>query len=230
MAEEILTYREMCDREGAQTLQRGMNYRCSSTYSLVLMSRRSNAPYHDRLIEDGTVIEYEGHNVLRVVGGPDPKNVDQPRFLHTSGKPTQNGKFADAVDRYKSGMGTPEPVRVYDKIHSGVWSYRGLFYLTDYEIRSNGTRQVFRFRLEASASDAIRPTPATIAERRRVIPSEIKALVWRRDQGKCVMCGATDELHFDHDLPFSRGGTSVTAANVRLLCVRHNLQKGARIE
>jgi 5-methylcytosine-specific restriction endonuclease McrA len=44
------------------------------------------------------------------------------------------------------------------------------------------------------------------------------------------MCGATDELHFDHILPFARGGTSLTAANVQLLCARHNLAKSDRIE
>jgi hypothetical protein len=39
------------------------------------------------------------------------------------------------------------------------------------------------------------------------------------------MCGASDDLHFDHDLPFSLGGTSITADNVQLLCARHNLAK-----
>lgn len=34
-----------------------------------------------------------------------------------------------------------------------------------------------------------------------------------------------DNLHFDHDVPRSKGGSSITAANVKLLCARHNLQK-----
>jgi 5-methylcytosine-specific restriction endonuclease McrA len=61
--------------------------------------------------------------------------------------------------------------------------------------------------------------------RRRVIPTAVKLEVWKRDGGKCVACGATDELHFDHDLPYALGGTSLTAANVQLLCARHNLEK-----
>jgi hypothetical protein len=40
----------------------------------------------------------------------------------------------------------------------------------------------------------------------------------------------TKNLHFDHDLPFSKGGTSISAKNVRLLCMKHNLQKSANIE
>jgi 5-methylcytosine-specific restriction endonuclease McrA len=53
--------------------------------------------------------------------------------------------------------------------------------------------------------------------------------VWRRDGGKCVQCGSTKNLHFDHDIPFSKGGSSLTAANVRLLCAKHDLEKSDKI-
>ena len=66
--------------------------------------------------------------------------------------------------------------------------------------------------------------------RTRIIPSSVKKEVWERDNGKCVICGATDEIHFDHDLPYSKGGTSITADNVKILCARHNLQKSDKIE
>ncbi len=36
-------------------------------------------------------------------------------------------------------------------------------------------------------------------------------------------------LHFDHDIPFSKGGSSLTTANVRLLCAKHNLEKSDKI-
>jgi hypothetical protein len=111
MRDEIVSYREMCDREGIQTLQRGMNYRLASSYSVVLMSRRSNAPYRDRILEDGKTIEYEGHDASRVAGGPDPKQMDQPVLLPSS-KPTQNGLFVSAVDAYRSGEHDAELVRV----------------------------------------------------------------------------------------------------------------------
>jgi len=65
----------------------------------------------------------------------------------------------------------------------------------------------------------------TSAEHRTLIPTKVKLEVWSRDGGKCVICGATDELHFDHDVPGSKAGTSITAATVKLLCARHNLPK-----
>jgi 5-methylcytosine-specific restriction endonuclease McrA len=68
------------------------------------------------------------------------------------------------------------------------------------------------------------------ATRRRVIPTHVKLEVWRRDGGKCVICGASDELHFDHIVPYSKGGASVLVDNIQLLCARHNIQKRDRIE
>jgi hypothetical protein len=44
-----------------------------------------------------------------------------------------------------------------------------------------------------------------------------------------VQCGSTKNLHFDHDIPFSKGGSSLTGANVRLLCAKCNLQKSDKI-
>ena len=85
---------------------------------------------------------------------------------------------------------------------------------------------MYKFRLEAveGEEDLTVPVPKFVV-RRRLIPTAVKLEVWKRGRGKCVVCRAADELHFDHDLPFSLGGTSLTAANVQLLCARHNLQK-----
>ena len=84
----------------------------------------------------------------------------------------------------------------------------------------------------ASVSDgfeAIKFEHPKRATRRRIIPTRVKLAVWKRDGGKCVKCGASDELHFDHDLPWSKGGASITEENVQLLCARHNLEKHDRI-
>jgi len=66
-------------------------------------------------------------------------------------------------------------------------------------------------------------------EMTRLIPTAVKLEVWRRDGGRCVTCGATDNLHFDHIIPYSKGGTSLHADNIQLLCARHNLEKRDRI-
>lgn len=224
---DILSYREMCDAENVQTLQRGMNYRMSPTYSVILMSQRSNAPYQDKIHEDGLTIEYEGHDISKKSPDHNPKTEDQPDTL-PSGRPTQNGRFIKAVDDFKKG-GPPELVKVYEKIFPGVWSLKGFFDLIDYKVVHDGKRKVFRYILKLSDRGPAN-TPSIKLEHTRLIPSEVKREVWKRDQGRCVICGDTKNLHFDHDLPFSKGGTSLSSKNVKLLCMKHNLQKSAHIQ
>jgi hypothetical protein len=228
MANEIIPYLEMCQREGT-SLQRGMNYCLGGTHSVILMSLRSNAPYHDHLEGNGFVLIYEGHDEPRSANGQDPKTLDQPQFT-LKGRLTQNGHFHEAAQAYKRGERLPERVRVYEKILNGVWSYNGVFHLIDAWQESDGYRQVFKFKLVAVEGEDDFQQPASLsADRRRVIPSAVKLEVWKRDHGKCVECGASDELHFDHVIPFSLGGTSLTAENVQLLCARHNLEKSDKI-
>jgi hypothetical protein len=232
MKDEIISYREMCDRENVQTLQRGMNFRLNPHYSVILMSQRKNAPYKDRIYNDGYTIEYEGHDIPRTQGINNPKSIDQPRFTKT-GKLTQNGFFADAIDQYRKKIKKAEIVRVYEKILNGVWSERGFFNLVNYKyMKDEGDRSVFRFILEEAdfEIDSQDRLKKVLKPRSRIIPSEIKKEVWKRDGGICVICGATDELHFDHDLPYSKGGSSITVDNVRILCARHNLEKSNKIE
>jgi len=229
--DDILSYREMCDSENIQTLQRGMNFRMNPSYSVILMSQRANAPYHDRVYDDGITIEYEGHDVPKRSYDHNPKAEDQSDKL-PSGKLTQNGLFARAVDKYKIGNSFPELIKVYEKILPGVWSLKGYFDLVDCKVVHDGSRKVFRYilRLSDRADIANLNTERISEAHKRMIPSEVKKEVWNRDGGRCVICGETKNLHFDHDLPFSKGGTSISAKNVRLLCMKHNLQKSGKIE
>lgn len=219
---EIIAYLDMCQEEGV-SLQRGMNFRLRGGHSVVLMSRRPNAPYVDQVADDGQTIIYEGHDAQRSAANRNPKAVDQP--MREGRSLTANGLFFEAAH-----AGTPHPVRVYEKLFQGVWVYNGLFDLADAWIETSEGRQVFKFRLEALTEDITHLAgPRTSGERTRVIPSSVKQAVWRRDGGKCVLCGGTEDLHFDHEIPFSRGGGS-TVENVRILCATHNLQKSDRIE
>ncbi len=57
----------------------------------------------------------------------------------------------------------------------------------------------------------------------------MRCLPPRRDCCHRVERGPTKNLRFDHDIPFSKGGSSLTAANIRLLCAKHNLEKSDKI-
>ena len=57
-----------------------------------------------------------------------------------------------------------------------------------------------------------------------LVPDEVRAFVWERDEGRCVRCGAEDDLQFDHVIPVAKGGGNA-AGNVQILCGDCNRQK-----
>jgi hypothetical protein len=59
---DIFSYMDMCQFEKT-TLQRGMNFRTKTGISILLMSLLENAPYADRIEEDGKILIYEGHDI-----------------------------------------------------------------------------------------------------------------------------------------------------------------------
>ena len=223
----IISYYELVGIE-KQNLQRGMNYRCSKGHSVFLMSTRSNAPYDDEIAADGRILIYEGHDSDKRYS-KNPKKEDQPRFL-PSGKLTDNGKFEKAALDFKNNKRSAEIVRVYEKIKDGIWSFNGVFKLMDsYQKQVNG-RSVFKFILQLT-DEKIKGLEEVVELEAdaRLIPSEVKAQVWKRDKGKCVQCGSKEHLHFYHILPYSKGGTSRDVRNIQLLCAKHNLQKSDKI-
>jgi HNH endonuclease len=61
----------------------------------------------------------------------------------------------------------------------------------------------------------------------RYIPRDVMLKVVRRDGQMCQLCAKNvldNELHLDHVIPVSRGGTS-TVENLRVLCAECNLKK-----
>ena len=62
----------------------------------------------------------------------------------------------------------------------------------------------------------------------RRISSKVQKEVWERDGGRCVACGSSENLHYDHIIPFSKGGDN-SVDNIQILCRSCNLSKGAKI-
>lgn len=226
---QIVSYREMCNEEQQEQLQRGMNFEIRDSYSIVLMSVKPNAPYADRISSDGLTIYYEGHDVP----GDKLKEFDQPT-TYPSGSLNQNGLFVNAIQNAKKSGEFPL-TKVYEKLQMGIWTYRGLFEMKDYEIVERGGRKVIEFILtitdqEVKEAEKHKQNKLIDIEQTRQIPGKVKLAVYKRDKGVCVQCGSKDNLHFDHILPYSKGGTSLKLDNIQLLCARHNLQKSAKID
>jgi len=90
---------------------------------------------------------------------------------------------------------------------------------------------VFKFKLEIlDQLQELSAPPIGGIDHDRVIPAAVKIEVWKRDKGSCVKCGSKENLHFDHIIPYSQGGSSKDAKNIQILCLSHNLSKRDRIE
>jgi hypothetical protein len=223
--DDIISYAELVAAENAN-VQKGMNFQIKPEYSIFLISVRKNAPYADEWDKTTNTLVYEGHDVPSNLA-KEPKEVNQP-LTTPKGTLTENGKFFTAAQSYKMRL-TQEPhkIKVYEKIKDGIWCYKGFFNLVDAKIVNTGARNVFKFYL--SPVQFITKRKEISLTHSRLIPTTVKLEVWARDKGQCVLCGAKENLHFDHDLPYSKGGTSLTSANVRILCMKHNLKKHDKI-
>ena len=223
--DDIISYAELVAAENAN-VQKGMNFQIKPEYSIFLMSVRKNAPYADEWDEKTGTLIYEGHDAFSN-WVENPKEADQP-LSTPNGTLTENGKFFTAAQSYKMRLSEePHKVKVYEKIKDGIWCYKGFFNLVDAALVNSGKRKVFKFYLKPV--EYITKKKQIELPHSRLIPTTVKLEVWARDKGQCVLCGSKENLHFDHDLPYSKGGTSLTVANVRILCAKHNLSKSNKI-
>jgi 5-methylcytosine-specific restriction endonuclease McrA len=108
--------------------------------------------------------------------------------------------------------------------------------IADEKQRLNTDRQLLEAKIAVAALREGRPwqpdsspftSDAPVGERTsRFIPQDVRIKVVTRDQGKCRQCGSHEDLHFDHVIPWSKGGAN-TVNNIQLLCGRCNRRKGA---
>ena len=120
-----------------------------------------------------------------------------------------------------------------------TWLYRGKVvrtsdtaYLSDEEQKLEVVNAVLkhekRYTQLRRQQEAYARIEHTDAARRERIPDDVRLFVWQRDEGKCVKCGGTERLEFDHIVPVAKGGSN-TERNVQLLCEACNRSKGTNI-
>jgi len=231
MIEKFYTRAEINIRENCKLYN--MDYGAPDSYSVVLVSFRFDQPYEDKKLEKG-VIEYEGHDNTEL----DPKI----RKLHDQittwyGKTNANGQFWEAAKAYEKGdIKQPRAVKIYERLSKEFsreydnfeYTDLGFYKLISAKYVSDEKRLSFKFYLEPGNENLVRSRTnldEILKVERVAIPREIKQLVFDRDNGRCVKCKSSQNLQFDHDFPYSLGGTSLSPDNIQILCIKCNTKK-----
>lgn len=83
--------------------------------------------------------------------------------------------------------------------------------------------------LPTTTSRAWDETPREAVTRRsRYIEAETKLAVYRKSDGRCVVCGSREQLEVDHIIPWSKGGSN-ELPNLQVMCHEHNQAKSDRL-
>lgn len=207
---EIITWEEVVKRS-KNGCQLGITPGRGTKATRILMSKRRGAPYVDSEVENLGIVIYEGEDV-----GGDTSSKKKNQEL------TRGNKYLfDAAVGYMNGDRKSEPLQVFEKIATNAWADLGKYNLVGAsKIHSDG-RYVYRF-IFSSGEEETELKEGTPRDRR--ISTETKKLVYGRDNGRCVECSSETNLHFDHILPFSKGGGN-HPENIQLLCASCNLKK-----
>jgi hypothetical protein len=132
------------------------------------------------------------------------------------------GKFMAPVGSIKM---LPCPIQLKDlKLEMSEWGWlkyprRSTTVPAELEPKMTSLLQDFSAKPTARGSEMPHP---------RGIPAEIMEKVFKRDGGRCRNCGASTNIQFDHILPWSKGGTSLSVDNVQVLCISCNAKKSDR--
>ena len=128
------------------------------------------------------------------------------------------------------------PVLLARDEHGGrtLWWYRDGYWWDDEGLSAEEVELLLwdRERKRDARFDRLRKISAREEDlagaRRERIPDEVRAFVWERDEGRCVRCGAEDDLQFDHVIPVAKGG-GVAVDNIQILCGDCNRAKSDSI-
>ena len=126
-----------------------------------------------------------------------------------------------------------------DSLSPFIWAYRGLVFeikgpsRVAYSleqlmliIRHSALKEERKWQRMAAVVAATEKSNSKPA--REHLPDAVKQYVWRRDQGRCVKCGSSEKLEYDHIIPIALGGSN-TDRNLQLLCEPCNRSKSASI-
>jgi hypothetical protein len=178
---------------------------------------------------------------IRLSEGPKAQTIGMP-FEEFMTEAEYRASFSTPISVASLQAAGGNPTLTTAAAQRRVWFFRDGVYIADSPVLPQDMEEVAqlvkafhsqrdlalkRLRDEVANHEA---TEAYVASGvvRQPLPDDVKLLVWARDGGACVRCGARSKLHFDHIIPLAKGGSD-SVENIQILCERCNLLKGSSL-
>lgn len=151
------------------------------------------------------------------------------RYAVASGRRIFSARWKTAEIRAIQTRQLDNPVGMLRDESRNLWYFHDKLYWEDDRLPADDVKALVlqRERKERHRLNTARSLmeAETAGKSSRVpIPQDLRRAVFERDAGRCVECGSTFDLQYDHVLPVKLGGAT-TLENLQLLCAECNRRK-----
>jgi 5-methylcytosine-specific restriction endonuclease McrA len=122
-----------------------------------------------------------------------------------------------------------EPVPMLKERQRALWYFHDKFYWDDDGLAAEDVMALVlqrerRLQQKLNTAHSLMRSEEAGRQSRTPITSDIRRVVFERDDGRCVECSSSFDLQYDHVLPVALGGAT-TIENLQLLCADCNRRK-----
>jgi hypothetical protein len=155
------------------------------------------------------------------------------RYALASGRRTFDVRWSKASVDAILAQQSENPVELFCNEERVYWAFMDCFYWEDEDLSADDVKALVLLRIRRRERELATAHSLMRAEQagqpvRPPVPIEIRRAVFERDGGRCVECGESFDLQYDHVIPLSLGGAT-TLPNLQLLCADCNRRKGATL-
>jgi hypothetical protein len=152
------------------------------------------------------------------------------RWALQTGHKVHPERWKDAVIEERRAEQLEDPVRLRAEATRALWWFRDRFYWDDEghsaeDVKALVLRRTRGDERRLKSARALMRGDANGSSGRAPIPPELARTVFERDDRKCLECGASEDLQFDHIIPVALGGAT-SPENLQILCGDCNRSKG----